>query len=261
MAEVVPSVDESSSIHDRLEGIATRWSLVRLAHHAGDRNAIQARNALVLRYSAATRRYLVAFAGEDADDLAQDMMVHLLQGGLSGADQQRGRFRDYLKTTIRNFVRNHWSRMKRRKTLDIANADFVASDDVLETQWLAAWQKSVLEHAFDALENFENDRPTSYATTIVRLRLEHSEATSDQLAEHFTAATGKPMRADALRQLLRRARLKFAECIVDEVAAGISEPTPGAIAEELAAVGLLDHVKDFLPDDWTTRGVLRADVE
>jgi hypothetical protein len=33
--------------------------------------------------------------------------------------------------------------------------------------------------------------------------------------------------------------------------------TPARVAEELAAVGLWEHVKDFLPDDWAATGVLR----
>lgn len=261
MTEEASRSDEPTSIHARLEGIATRWSLVQLAHQTGHQDAAQARNALVLKYSAATRRYLAAFAGDEADDLAQEVMVHLLQGGLSGADRERGRFRDYLKTTIRNYVRNHWSRSRRRQFSTLPDDIAENEDELVDRQWLIAWQRSVLEHAFEALEDFENSRPTSFAATIVRLRLDHPDATSEELAERLTSITGKPFRADALRQLLRRARFKFAECIVDEIATGLAHPTPGAVAEELAAVELLEHVKDFLPDDWITKGVLRVPLD
>jgi hypothetical protein len=57
--------------------------------------------------------------------------------------------------------------------------------------------------------------------------------------------------------MLRRARLQFAEAIVTEIGIGLADPSPARVAEELAAIGLLEHVKDFLPDDWAATGVLR----
>ena len=56
--------------------------------------------------------------------------------------------------------------------------------------------------------------------------------------------------------MLRRARLRFAEALVDEVACGLADPTPARVAEELASLGLLEYVKDFLPEDWASKGQL-----
>jgi hypothetical protein len=64
------------------------------------------------------------------------------------------------------------------------------------------------------------------------------------------------VRADAGRQILRRARLRFAEALVNEVTLGLAEPTPPRIAEEFASLGLLEHIKDFLPADWNATGKL-----
>jgi hypothetical protein len=44
---------------------------------------------------------------------------------------------------------------------------------------------------------------------------------------------------------------------VTEIGIGLADPSPARVAEELAAIGLLEHVKDFLPDDWDATGVLR----
>ena len=70
-------------------------------------------------------------------------------------------------------------------------------------------------------------------------------------------AAGKRFRADAVRQQLRRARLRFAELLVQEVARGIDDPTPARLEEELIDVGLMEYVRDFLPADWRTTGELR----
>jgi len=61
----------------------------------------------------------------------------------------------------------------------------------------------------------------------------------------------KPVRADQARQQLRRARVRFAECLVAEVADGIEVPTIERIEDELSHLGLLDRIRDVLPSDWS----------
>ena len=88
----------------RLDAIATRWSLVRDAHLTGvPQNATAARQALVLRYAKSIRRYVGGMLknSEDADELAQDVVMRLMKGDFGGADANRGRFRDLLKTAVR----------------------------------------------------------------------------------------------------------------------------------------------------------------
>ncbi len=89
----------SDSKRQRLEAISTRWTLLRQAHEASTVTSAEARNALVLRYLPAVRRYLGAIVrnDQDADDLTQDVLTRLLSGDFSGADPARGRFRDFLK--------------------------------------------------------------------------------------------------------------------------------------------------------------------
>jgi hypothetical protein len=57
------------------------------------------------------------------------------------------------------------------------------------------------------------------------------------------------VRADAFRQQLRRARLKFTECLVDEVADGMADPTAEKVEEELAGLGIWDQVRPILPEE------------
>jgi RNA polymerase sigma factor (sigma-70 family) len=248
-----------SVLASRLEAIPTRWSLVQQAHATGPQSATAARQALVLRYARSIRRYVGGMVknAEDADELAQDVVMRLMKGDFGGADPTRGRFRDLLKTATRNMVQNHWAKGNRRKTAD-ADLNLVGKEDEADPRWDAEWQASVLDHAWAALKEAERKTPTSPAYTLLKLRADNPDATSDELAERLSAKTKSPVRADACRQMLRRARLRFAEALVMEIGVGLADPSPARVAEELAALGLLGYVQDFLPADWATTGELKG---
>jgi len=253
-----PTPRPESLLHSRLEAIQTRWSLIHQAHVAGTpQNATVARQALVLRYAKSVRRYVggIVQASDDADELAQDVVMRLMKGDFAGADPNRGRFRDLLKTAVRNMVRNHWAKANRRRPADV-QLDAIAGSEAADPAWDAEFQRNVLEHAWDALRDFERKMPTNPAYTLLKLRAEFPDANSDDLAAKLGAKLGKAIRADAGRQMLRRARLRFAEALVDEVACGLADPSPARVAEELASLGLLVYVKDFLPEDWASQGQL-----
>lgn len=240
----------------RLEAISTRWSLLRQAHGTSNTLAGAARNALVLSYLPAMRRYIGALVrnDQDADDLTQDFVVRLLSGDFAGADPQRGRFRDLLKVAIRNMVRNRWSREKRRRGVDLDVAGAAAQDDREADQcWLAQWRQSVLDLAWRALEEHQRSRPGSVAYTVLRLRSDYPEDSSDQLAARLAEKTGRPASAETVRQRLRRARLQFADLLIAEVARGLHEPTPEKIEDELTALELMDFLRELLPPDWRSR--------
>lgn len=227
----------------RLDAIPTQWSLIQQAHAAGEQGADwqTARQALTLRYAPALRRYLGALVADphEADELAQDVLVKLLQGDFAGADPAKGRFRDFLKTALRNLVRKRWEKEQRRKPIGF-DFDRVGGPDFLPEQdpWLAAWRKQLLDQAFLALERHDQEAGGVGYAALLRLRAEQPSATSEELAARLSAQTKKLLRAEALRQQLRRARVKFAELLKAEVAAGLDAPSEERIADELAALGL-----------------------
>ncbi len=207
-------------------------------------------NALVLRYQPAIRRYVRAMVtqAQDAEDLAQDVLVRLLSGDFAGADPQRGRFRDLLKLAIRNMVRNYWTRQKRRRTADL-DADQLAGaeDDADDAAWTSAWRRSVLDLAWNALKQQDRNRPNISAYAVLRLRTQYPDDSSEQLAARLAEKVGEPIRADAVRQRLRRATIQFADLLIAEIARGLENPTPERIEEELVALGLIEFLRDVLP--------------
>jgi RNA polymerase sigma factor (sigma-70 family) len=239
----------SEELSSRLEAISTRWSLLRQARASGLEISGEARRALVLRYRPAVLSYVKALlrGSQDADDVAQNVMLRLLEGDFAGADPSRGRFRDLLKTAIRNMVRNHWSREKRRKTVDFDVSEVGTQAD--NREWLESWRAGVMDLAWKALQQEQRRRPDSLIYTTLRLRAEHPEDSSEQLAERLSKKTGKPVRADAFRQQLRRSRMRFTDVLIAEIAAGLADPTPESIAEELGDLGLLELLDSRRPGE------------
>jgi hypothetical protein len=248
----------------RLDEINTEWSLMRLAQATSFTDSGPARQALALRYSGAIRRYVGALVrdDQDADELAQDVLVRILRGDFGGADPERGRFRDLLKVAVRNMVRTFWSKQNRRRgtALDVDDMADEREMEEAEAAWQATWQSSVLSLAWRALESFEQSHPGSVVHLVLRLRTDYPDDDSEQLAARLSTAAGRPFAAPATRQQLRRARLRFAQLLAEEVAHGLKDSSPESVEEELRELGLLEYVREFLPSDWRTSGELRLPV-
>lgn len=247
--------DSLVGLPQRLDALTTRWSLVRRAHGESVVSSDQARSELVLRYSASIRKYIRAIVRDDdkGDELAQDAVVRLLSGDFAGADPARGRFRDLLKVAVRNMVRNEWAKENRRRVadVDVNQIGNVSSED--DAAWVSGWRQNALDLAWGALENFERTQPASSAYTLLRLRAAFPDATSDELARKLSDRIGQPVSSEATRQKLRRARVKFAELLIEEIADGLEETSPDEVESELQALELFEYVRDLLPPDWKER--------
>jgi RNA polymerase sigma-70 factor (ECF subfamily) len=91
----------------------TRWSMVIDAAGNGD-SARDALTALCEIYRPPVLAYVRAHLhrGEDAEDLVQDFFAQLLERDLAArADPERGRFRAFLLTSLKNFLVNEHERV------------------------------------------------------------------------------------------------------------------------------------------------------
>lgn len=265
-APAAPAPDDGAP-PSRFDAIATDWSLLRRAGASTGALTEPARHTLVLRYRRAIRRYLVALLQNetDAEDVAQDVLRRILDGKFAKAEAARGRFRHYLKQALRraagSFVQRDRIQQERRKRwfdrfrrADDTPLDFDLSAEQ-ERQWLTQWRLAVLEHTFERLEDYQREHPGCVYVELLRARAAYPDDDNQQLAGRLLAATG-PLKNGAFRALLMRARRRFAELLLEEVAAGLDDATPAAVEEELVELGLLELVRDFLPPDWRTRGEL-----
>jgi hypothetical protein len=202
----------------------------------------------VLRYAPAIRGYVQVLLDQpaDVDEVVQEILLGVLERGFTPARIRRGRFRDYLIATVRYSA---WRvrRCKRAAQLNAAQADgLLAPPEAAreEAAWLADWRQCLLDWAWAALEFKQRHSPGNWHYTVLKLTADHPDANSTQLAAQVPA--DPPLSVVAFRKQLSRARAAFARALVDEVERTLEKPTPDAVMDELAEVGLLEYVRPYL---------------
>jgi RNA polymerase sigma-70 factor (ECF subfamily) len=232
----------------RLSRIKTHWSALLQAHGAAGDAATAAQRELLLNYYGAVYRYLLAPLGDAdvAEELTQEFAVRFLRGDFRRAAPERGRFRDFLKVSVRHLMLDHW-RKKGRGPADLpgdAAAPAAAGED-LDRPFLEKWREELLALAWKALREVQEQAGLPYYAAL-RLKTERPELRSGQLAEQLGAQLGKRLTEDGARQLLHRARQKFADLLVAEVARSLTEPTPEELEQELIDLELLVYCRSAL---------------
>lgn len=222
-----------------LAEISTRWAIV------GD--PLQ----FVLRYAPAIQKYLTAIVrnAHDADEIAQEFLLKMMDRRFEQVRPDRGRFRFYLKQAIRNAVREHARR--RRPTL-VAHEDLAeyatdeTADSLAEQQWVEDWRRCILDRAWSGLESHQKRHVGNLCHTVLRLTADHPDADSATLAELAARHSKRPLSVEAFRQQVSRGRRLLATFVRDEVAATLERPAPEDIDEELRHLGLMDYVGPYL---------------
>jgi RNA polymerase sigma factor (sigma-70 family) len=222
-----------------LAEISTRWAVVC--------DPLQ----FVLRYAKAIQRYLTALVGNghDADEIAQDFLLKIMEGKFDRVASDQGRFRFYLKQAVRNAVREH--ERKRRPVLlpgeildDYATEE--TADSLAEQQWVEEWRQCILDRAWSALESHQRRHAGNLFYTALRLMGQDSDRDSAALAESASQQSGRTISAEAFRQQVSRGRRYLAKLIHKEVAATLEHPSNDAVQEELTNLGLRDYVAPYL---------------
>jgi RNA polymerase sigma-70 factor (ECF subfamily) len=232
-------------LDQRLSGISTAWTVLRAAHAESPASARAAQEELVRRYGGAVYRYLLRAVGDPAgaEDLTQEFALRLVRGDFRHADPQRGRFRNYVKTALFHLVAQHRDRLRklpRQLPEDEATAQVPAPAES-DAQFDADWRDEVLSRAWSALAA---EHPALDAA--LRLRAANPDLSSPELATELSRQLGKPVSAEAGRQLLHRARVKFGELLIAETAHSLDAPSAEAMADELQDLGLLDYCRTAL---------------
>src|SRR5262249_17465861 len=242
---------ESESLDQRLSRITTLWTLVRRANQGPGDTARDAQGQMLERYGGAVRRYLWALLRDSAavEELFQEFACNLLEGDLGGADPRRGRFRNFVKGVLFHLVAKYHERRRRQPRALGPNHPEPAAPDATppgsEEVFLASWRDDLLARSWAALA--EHDRATGKPfSAVLRCRADHPDWSSAQLAQEMGRRLGKAVTAAGLRQTLHRAREKFADLLLEEVAHSLEEPTAERLEEELLDLGLLDYCRPAL---------------
>jgi RNA polymerase sigma-70 factor (ECF subfamily) len=231
--------------NSRISVITTMWNLVARAHQDSDHEAIVARWQLLERYQGAVHRYLLAALRDSdaADELFQEFALKMARGDFRRAAPERGRFRQFLKASLINLIRDYRKRAH-RGGLSLEDVKWQPADDIVseseeDQRWLVSWREHLLERVWQALREVETKTGRPHYTAL-RFRTEHLEASSADIARHLNATLcpERPWTDVAARKLLQRARAEFADLLVEEVKVSMECHTPEELEAELIELEL-----------------------
>ena len=214
----------------------THWSLVLAAQRDSTPQARAALTRLCESYWHPLYAYLrrSGSSADDAQDLTQAFFARILEKQtFRSADPDRGRFRSFLLTSLKNFVANERERakaLKRGGALPVLSFEFEAaeeryqieppSDETPETVFERRWALTLLEHV------------------VTRLRAELKKAGKEEQFEQLKVfLTGESravgyaevglrlnMSEGAVKVAVHRLRRRFRALLQDEIAQTVSSP-------------------------------------
>lgn len=230
---------------DRLADISTHWSTLARACHHSPEVAARAVERVLARYGDAVRRYLGKSlpSADAADEVFQEFALRLCRGDLNRADPRRGRFRNYLKTTLYHLLIDHCRREQGRPRggvggdgLDPAVDDPLLAE--LDRAWLDDWRAQILDRVWAALERAEGQGGAPLAA-VLRLRAEHPEASNAELTARLSERLGRPLTEAGVRQTLHRARERFAKLLLEEARNVLRTRDADELEQALIDLGLM----------------------
>ncbi len=177
--------------------------------------------------------------------------MRVMQGAFRRVDPQRGRFRDYLKTTLIHLVTDYQNRLRHRPVpLDKTfNEPAVPAADpaAAEEQFLQSWKEELLARAWESLEKVERQGGQPYYS-VLRFRAENSAATSAEMAAQLTEQLRPehPFTDTGIRKTLQRAKMQFADLLLEEIAQSLDNPTAEELERELIDLELMPHCRAAL---------------
>lgn len=220
---------------ERLSNLETSWTMIRSAHALGPAGQA-AMNELIGRYLDAVERYIRLKLRDPnlADEVFQEFMLKVLHHKLAGADESKGRFRDYLRTVLHHLIIDHF---RTKKLQPLPPGDLV-DPSVPDQDYDRTWREAVIKRVWSRLETYQAATPKNRYATVLRLRMEHAEEPIEDLAEQLSKQLSTQVKPEGFRKTLQRARTKFLELLMEELRVTIHPATPDDIEAEIFDLGL-----------------------
>lgn len=227
--------------HSHISRISTMWSVLRDAQGGGDQQ--QAAQALLVEcYGPAVRRYLMALTRDAnvTDELWQQFMMKLLDGSFRHVSPEKGRFRAYVKVTLFHLVGRESRRVGKSPPVLSAVTGSADKAEPDQSQFDAFWRQQLLDRVWNALADAQ---PRYFR--LLSLRKDHPELSTEQLADSFRRESGD-ISDVAVRKLLSRARERFANLLLNDVARSVDPPTRERVEDELGHLELLEYCRPVM---------------
>ena len=218
-----------------LTDLETCWTTVRNAHAPGPAGEFAMRE-LIGRYHDAVERYLRLKLRDSnlADEVFQEFWTKLLTHKLAGADHNKGRFRDYLRTVLHRLIIDHF---RGRKIQSLPPGDLL-DPSTPDADYDRVWREAVIRRVWTRLESYESTTAKNKYATVLHLRVGNPKASIDEIAERLSEQSGTKVTPEAFRKTLQRARGKFLELLVTELKATIHPSSIDDVEAEINDLGL-----------------------
>ncbi len=221
----------------------TRWSLV---FAVGGGESVEAEDALLelcRRYWFPLYAYVrkSGYRHEDAEDLTQGFFAEFLERGyFSRADRKRGRFRNFLLRSLKNFMSKEWRRdqtIKRggnaaRIPWDLAEAERryggeQCEEFIPEILYDREWARSLIDRVLEQMDSDFGKRNKSELFRQLKRHLwgEARDVPYRELAERAKMSVG------AFKIAVHRVREQYRSLLRAEVAETVADPAE--VDEEL----------------------------
>ncbi len=212
----------------------THWTVLGDAADTRSPAQVVALEALCRAYWMPVHAYVRASTGspDRAQDLTQGFFAHLLERRtLAAAQRERGRFRTFLLTSLRNHLHNqhkHATRLKRSpgaepvslEELSDTELDCLRHDETPEREFERKWAKAVVNRVLDRLQ----------AECAAAGQADRFDAFKRVLAEGPQADAGYAKLAPtvgltegAFKMALQRFRQRYRELFREEIASQVSD--------------------------------------
>jgi RNA polymerase sigma-70 factor (ECF subfamily) len=242
---------ESEKADQRLSQIGTMWTALFKAHGDQAEEANVARQRILERYGPAIYRYFRGAVHDlnIAEELFQEFALRFVRGAFKSAAPDRGRFRDFLKTTLYHVIVDHHRRQKKRFASLSENSVEPAAPESpppeSDEEFLSLWRNQLMEGAWAGLKRLE-EQSGQILYTVLHLRTLHPDLEAPALAEEFTRRLERPVNGAWVRKRLYLAREKFTDLLVEEVAQSLDDSSAQGLDEELLDLGLLEYCRPAL---------------
>ena len=227
----------------------TSWTLLSRANdpELTEEARRAARQEVIHRYLAFADRCLLLAVRERRDlvpGLLSDFSLRVMNGKATvGADPDRGRFRNYLRTILANLVTDHYrGRCSAHEQLNEAQEAELIDRPFDEEAFRQQWRIELTMQAMQVMGQSERTRDRElYA--VLQLQMTPEKLSQAEMAVRLTQELGRPVDAVWVGKQLFNARERLRELVRREVRKSLENPTNEAVDEELADLGMLAFVR------------------
>src|SRR3954469_2230280 len=172
---------------EHLTDLETSWTTITSAHTQGP-DGQRAMSELISRYHDAVKHYLRLKLRDQnlADEVLQEFWTKLLDHKLAGADKNKGRFRDYMRTVLHRLIIDHF----RTKKLQPLPPGDLLDDTTPDADYDRVWREVVIKRAMSRLETYEINTAKNRYHTVLQLRRAHPKAPIEDLSARLSGDLG-----------------------------------------------------------------------